>query len=56
MSQENAKVIYENSKSNKDKSNWLCPECKRRPPAQMVTVRDKECYCIYCGGHLEYED
>ena len=45
-------VKFEEGKPNKDGSNWLCPNCNNRPPAQMIMERDNRHYCIYCNYEL----
>ena len=50
------KIKYENNKPDKNKENWLCPRCNSRPAAQMVSEKDGESYCIYCGEKLNFED
>jgi hypothetical protein len=47
------KVIYK-GKVDKEKNNWLCGNCKCRPPGNMTIIKDNNHYCIYCKTKLEF--
>lgn len=52
-------VNYEGGKPDKDKKNWLCPNCNSRPPGQMMSVKDglpTKYYCIYCSHQLIFKE
>jgi len=50
------KVIWENGKPDPNRRNWLCPECRRRPPASAVRIKDGEPHCIFCGTFLDFDE
>ena len=45
---------WEGGQPNDDKTNWLCPNCGQRPPANATIVRGEKNYCLYCGEFLPF--
>lgn len=35
-----------------DSENWVCPNCKSRPPGNALYWVNEKSYCVYCGNEL----